>query len=97
MKFFELCTYLVLTTALTGCDGCSKSAQKSRGIDNRNSKTERRVRQTKGTIVKMEKRNGVYYIPVELNGSKMDFIFSLASFKLLLSQVIGFNFLNSGG
>ena len=89
MKFLNICTYIILTTALTGCNGCSKSAQKFRDTDNGNSrisKREKRVRQRGKTIVKMEKRNGVYHIPVELNGSKMDFIFDTGAGIISISE-----------
>ena len=70
----KLLFYLIISISLSGCNGCSKSAQKfnNNKLDKISSKREK----TKGkTIIKMEKRNGVYYVPVELNGSKMDFIF----------------------
>jgi aspartyl protease family protein len=90
---------IFISFVLTGCNGCSKSAQKFRDTENGNSKTprtERRVRQTGKTIVKMEKRNGVYYIPVELNGSKMDFIFDTGAGIISISETEALFLLKQG-
>lgn len=99
MKLLKIFTYIILSAALTGCNGCSKSAQKFRETENGNSKTpktERRVRQSGKTIVKMEKRNGVYYIPVELNGSKMDFIFDTGAGIISISETEAMFLLKQG-
>jgi len=82
--------YIILSLVLSGCNGCSKSAQKFR--DNQengtSSKRERKTRmKSKGkTVIKMEKRNGVYYVPVELNGTKMDFIFDTGAGIISISE-----------
>ena len=85
--------YIILSFVLSGCNGCSKSAQKFR--DNQengtSTKKERKTRKTriksKGkTVIKMEKRNGVYYVPVELNGTKMDFIFDTGAGIISISE-----------
>ena len=87
---FKLITYIILSFALTSCNGCSKSAQKFRNneVENTSSKRERTVRErsTGKTIIKMEKRNGVYYVPVELNGAKMDFIFDTGAGIISISE-----------
>ena len=82
--------YLILSCTLVSCNGCSKSAQKFRNneVGNKSSKRERRVseRSTGKAIIKMEKRNSVYYVPVELNGAKMDFIFDTGAGIISISE-----------
>ena len=79
-----------MSFALTSCNGCSKSAQKFKNneVNNTPSNRERTVRDrsTGKTIIKMKKRNGVYYVPVELNGSKMDFIFDTGAGIISISE-----------
>lgn len=87
---FRLLTYIMLSFVLNSCNGCSKSAQKFRNneVENTHSNRERTVRDrsTGKTIIKMKKRNGVYYVPVELNGSKMDFIFDTGAGIISISE-----------
>ena len=88
IRFF---TYAVLSFALSGCNGCSKSSQKFRNNE-LNKIPIKRERSENGrskgkTIVKMEKRNGVYYVPVELNETKMDFIFDTGASDITISDV----------
>ena len=82
--------YIILSLSLTGCNGCSKSAQKFRNNQENNTSTKRErkpsVKTTGRTIIKMEKRNGVYYVPVQLNGAKMDFIFDTRAGIISISE-----------
>jgi len=85
--------YITLSLVLTSCNGCSKSAQKFRNSkesitsSKRERKTRRKRTKSKGkTIIKMKKRNGVYYVPVELNGTKMDFIFDTGAGIVSISE-----------
>lgn len=81
--------FLIFCLFLTSCNGCSKSAQKYKNIDNKKStksNTERAQKTPGKTIIKMEKRNGVYYVPVELNDSKMDFIFDTGAGIISISE-----------
>lgn len=90
----RICIFVILSLFLSGCNSCSKSAQKFKNSQETNttSKKERKPRKdrstkTKGkTIIKMEKRNGVYYVPVELNGVKMDFIFDTGAGIISISE-----------
>ena len=85
--------YITFSLVLSGCNGCSKSAQKFRdskeSTTSRKERKPRKSRQSKSkgkTIIKMEKRNGVYYVPVELNGTKMDFIFDTGAGIISISE-----------
>jgi aspartyl protease family protein len=74
---------------LSGCSGCSKSGSKKRisGSTNPpNSRREERPIYGKKTIVKMEKINGVFQIPVEVNGVKMYFIFDTGASIISISE-----------
>lgn len=72
---------------LSGCSGCSKSGQKQR-LSHQSDRTTREERPISGekTIVKMEKVNGVFQIPVEVNGVKMYFIFDTGASIISISE-----------
>ena len=62
----------------SGCKGCSKSGRKqqiSENDINPETKSERPVKSRGKIVVKMKKNNGVYEIPVEIDGIPMSFIF----------------------
>ncbi len=73
----------------SGCSGCSKSGQKqyllnkSEPIEPRR---EKRFSSNEKTVVKMEKINGVYEIPVEVNGVEMFFIFDTGASIISISE-----------
>ncbi|MCW3105721.1 MAG: hypothetical protein JWQ09_227 [Segetibacter sp.] len=72
---------------LLGCNGCSKSGQKNRlSQQNRESGREERPRSGGKTVVKMEKTNGVFRIPVDINGVKMFFIFDTGASTISISE-----------
>lgn len=81
--------FFVLLSTLSGCSGCSKSAQKLNNNQNNRStasREERNVRSMGKTVVKMERQDGIYKIPVELNGSKMYFIFDTGASIISISE-----------
>lgn len=71
-----------------GCSGCSKSGQKQRLLNRSEtpSKREERISSNKKTVVKMEKVNGIYQIPVEVNDVKMFFIFDTGASIISISE-----------
>jgi len=74
---------------LSGFSGCSKSGQKQRLLHSGESnepKREQRITSGEITIVKMEKINGVYQIPVEVDGEKMYFIFDTGASIISISE-----------
>lgn len=90
---------LIVVFCLTSCSSCSKSGQKqlikeTKNKDddkNNNHQTKRRDRNKndapKGiTVVKMEKKDGVYQIPIEVNTIKMYFIFDTGASIISISQ-----------
>lgn len=90
MRAVRIFIFVVLSFLLCNCEGCSKSSQK---FKNRNHTTNGRKYQSREkpqkrgrTIIKMKKRNGVYIIPVEINGSKMDFIFDTGAGLISISK-----------
>ena len=84
------------------CSGCSQSGirygQQGKNYSNNrthSSSSERnrntperktRYRSQGKTIIKMEKKNGVYSVPVELNGTKMYFIFDTGASIISISE-----------
>lgn len=75
-----------LSMLFINCTGCSKS-----GRDNsRNSREDERetihLNRSSKNIVKMSEENGTYKIPVEINGSNMNFIFDTGASVISMSE-----------
>ena len=83
-------TLLILASVLlSGCSGCSKSEMKqrlSRKTDQLDSRNEERPKLGVKTIVKMDKINGVFQIPVEVVGVQMYFIFDTGASIISISE-----------
>jgi len=78
-----------MSVLFSGCSGCSKSGQKHRLLsksDYSESRKEERVSSGEKTVVMMEKINGVYQIPIEVNGVKMFFIFDTGASIISISE-----------
>lgn len=82
--------FISASVFLSGCSGCSKSGQKQRLSRQSSEPTEsrREERPTLGekTVVKMEKINGVFQIPVDVDGVKMFFIFDTGASIISISE-----------
>lgn len=77
--------FCLLSTILSGCSGCSKSGRKSK-MYSKSSKIENTSYSTGTNTVKMEKQNGVYMIPVDINGVSMHFIFDTGASMISISS-----------
>ena len=80
---------------LSSCSGCSKSGQKqqlSHREETRETQREKGIKSGEKTVVNMEKINGVYQIPVEVDGVKMYFIFDTGA-SIISISVTEANFL----
>ena len=85
--FFIL--FICLQIMIAGCSGCSKSGHRNT-TGNRERRKDRVIgedeKNTEGkTIVKMNKNNGVYEIPTEINGIPMHFIFDTGAGLISIS------------
>jgi aspartyl protease family protein len=80
MRLVNLCI-LAMAILLADCSGCSRSGklhkQKGSGYVNRASETR----------VKMQKKNGVFQIPITINGTEMYFIFDTGAGLISISNV----------
>jgi len=74
---------------ISGCRGCSGSGRHSMNInesrytDNREKRTIRKG--SSKNVIKMQKINGVYQIPIEVNGVTMFFIFDTGAATISIS------------
>jgi aspartyl protease family protein len=78
---------LLLVVVLLACTQSGKRtrvAGKDKSKDRTESNNHKRERHGK-TVVKMEKRQGVYHVPVEVNGVKMFFIFDTGAGMVSIS------------
>jgi aspartyl protease family protein len=74
---------------LSGCSGCSKSGRlKKKNDDTHRSEIITEKKEFSGkTVVKMEKENGIYKIPITVNGVRMAFIFDTGAGLISISNV----------
>ena len=86
MRPFTLLLIGILTLALCSCEGCSKSGRHHQRLQRQNKQEGSRIRSGKLTIP-MKEKNGVYEIPVLINGSNMNFIFDTGASDITISAV----------
>lgn len=89
MRHFFYIILAYVSFVLLACLGCSQSGRRNAvHIDKANPNNEESFR-SKGdkTIVKIEKINGVYQIPVQVNGIKMFFIFDTGASTISISEI----------
>jgi len=82
---FIICNIVLLS----GCEGCSKSAQK-RSLSAKDKYVEdadENIGSRRKNVVKMEKIGGVYQIKTEINGIPMYFIFDTGAGLISISEV----------
>lgn len=88
----------LISLFFAGCSGCSQSgrhrAEHASGESHRDS--EARKLSGRNNVVKMKDRNGVYEVPVEVNGSKMVFIFDTGTSDITISGVEAIFLLKQG-
>lgn len=75
---------LVFMLIASSCSQSGKRNSRHSGSSQTSSRDERAGRDEKN-IVKMEKKNGVYQVPVEINGSQMSFIFDTGASDITIS------------
>ena len=85
-KMRKIIILYLITLILQGCSGCSKSGRfQSKNLPDKN---EPIVKESNGrNIIKMKKINGVYQIPIIVNGVLMYFIFDTGASLISISNV----------
>jgi aspartyl protease family protein len=73
----------------TSCRGCSKirhhnSVETEQEISNRDNR--RIIRNSENSIIKMREESGVYFVPIEINGVNMEFIFDTGASAISISE-----------
>ncbi len=95
MKIFLLITCLFSILYLSGCSGCANTDRSERQRANRSEINElnpppassKQNRKWTGTTeIKMVSDGGVYKVPVEINNSRMDFIFDTGASSVCISE-----------
>lgn len=82
------CLYIIfcfLTVVYAGCTECSRSGRRS--LNSASTAQMVNERHSTKNVVKMIKENGVYQIPIEINGVEMSFIFDTGAGLISISQV----------
>ena len=78
---------LMIITGLSGCSGCSKSGSRSRYIATSKQASPDTLNKIpdSGNTVKMTRQDGVYHIPVSINGVPMFLIFDTGASFISIS------------
>ncbi len=77
---------IVVVVVFESCSGCSQSGLNNSKRNKSNIVTQGDVSSRHGkTVLKMEKSNGVYLIPIEVNGVSMSFIFDTGAGLISIS------------
>jgi len=88
MKSLSKIISIYISLTLMGCTGCSQSGRRNESnndkINSINGEPLRNI--GKKEVVKMEKINGVYQIPVEVDDVKMFFIFDTGASTISISE-----------
>lgn len=86
MKYASILFFVCSLTLLTAC---SQSGRRQPNSDNETTRVHSSNKTTKSwggkTVVKMEKKDGVNQVPVEINGAKMFFIFDTGAGMVSIS------------
>ena len=80
---------LLYSILIFGLLGCSQSGRRSPKSDEIKTTTKQELPHSSeaANVVKMERQNGVFQIPVEVNGAKMYFIFDTGASVISISEV----------
>ena len=76
---------ILLSTFLSGCNGCSKSGKINGHGDSHNS-SQSEDEDNESNIIKMKSENGIYKIPIYINDTKMNFIFDTGASDITISE-----------
>jgi aspartyl protease family protein len=77
---------IVVVVVFESCSGCSQSGLNNSKRNKSNIVAQGDVSSRHGkTVLKMEKSNGVYLIPIEVNGVRMSFIFDTGAGLISIS------------
>ena len=82
------------TIFLSGCGGCSKSGRINK--NNSSKSTSTYIRSKISEKIKMVKQDGVYRIPVTINGTEMYFIFDTGAGLISISNTEATNLYRQG-
>jgi aspartyl protease family protein len=91
--------FLLILSLLTGCRGCSKIRHRNSAINQeltKNRTNRRSIQNSENSVIKMREESGVYYVPLEINGVNMEFIFDTGASSISISQTEALFLLKQG-
>lgn len=80
---------IIILCGLVLLAGCNRSRQPGRNTTNRDRverNDEDRPSDGGRTIIRMQNKNGVYYVPCKINGTEMEFIFDTGASDITMSM-----------
>lgn len=90
---------ILILPILTSCRGCSKIRHRNSSVNQEltSNRTNRRsIQNSENTVIKMREESGVYYVPLEINGVNMEFIFDTGASSISISQTEALFLLKQG-
>lgn len=86
MKHINLVFLFFSLLVLPSCQQCSHSGSRAKYEGNKNTRTYRNNSRVESTNkVRMRLDNGVYFVPIEINGVMMEFIFDTGASSISMS------------
>lgn len=76
---------IILSLLFVDCNGCSRSGRNNSRNSRANNNETRSFKRSSKTLIKMSEENGIYKIPIEINGSNMNFIFDTGASIISIS------------
>lgn len=81
-----LITASVLSLLFSDCVRCSSPRSRAKGVSSSRDYSSQTRRSSGGqSVIKMRHENGVYYVPCEINGVEMDFVFDTGASDITIS------------
>jgi aspartyl protease family protein len=87
---------LIFSLLFIDCNGCSRSGRDNSRNSTKESRESSPSNRTDKITIKMSKESGVYTVPVEINGSNMQFIFDTGASDITISEVEAIFLLKQG-
>lgn len=96
MKINIILILIFTAYVMSGCESCSKSGRDNiigkhksgeYSINNKRDRSSKKPKNFNSNTVKMSYRNGVYYVPIKVNGVEMEFIFDTGAADIMISAV----------
>lgn len=95
MKKFLFISFIIIGLSLESCRGCSSLRHRKQNLDSTNienfkdtliDEVENQDDLNESTSISMREESGVYFVPIEINGVNMEFVFDTGASSISISE-----------